>query len=40
MPHSFLIQYAREQFGYVPDVFTPEFVTAAKAAYNARNVSH
>lgn len=33
MPLRFLIRYTQEQYGFVPDAFTPAMVRSAKQAY-------
>jgi|GEM_PF-4639369 len=36
MPLPFLIRYALEQFGFIPDTFSPEFIRSAKQAYQTQ----
>ena len=35
--NQFLIAYSKEQFGFVPRVFSDDIIRAAKAAFNARH---
>lgn len=37
MPNSFLINYVRNQFGFIPSEITQGMRRAAEAAYNAAN---
>jgi hypothetical protein len=39
MPNSFLVQYVRDQFGFVPSVIPEEWSRAALIAYQAQKES-